>query len=230
MFSHQLHKVGRFQFFFDRSNYAVAPSGTATVAVFIRETFNPRNDESLLVSKTDGLISAGVVVQVSAPLPSHPAFVRAPTAILGNTAFDLAVVVKVPTPRQPESAGLIALSTKPVFGNVVSRSPTCESVLLPLGTFTFTAGEVPGEVTFLNAVVPEDFSDRASANNVTQSGVNLDPWLRPGCAMIVVSTKVREPKKTGRVASVSEELAGMYIHASDITEMPGPARGRSRYR
>jgi hypothetical protein len=205
-----LPKVGRFQFFFDRPNYAVAPEGTATVTVFLREMFNPRTQESLLLPGTDGLVSAGVAVEVGGTLPSCPAFVRTPAAILGNTGFDLAVVAQVPTPERPDSAGLVALSTGAVFGEVVARSPACETVLLPLGTFTFTAGELPGEVTSLTALVTEDLSGRGGANNVTGSGVVLDRWILPGSATITVSAKALAagPVSASSLAAALAALTG----------------------
>jgi hypothetical protein len=204
-----LPRHGRFQFCFDRANYAAAPEGTATVVVFLRETLNPRTQESLLAPGTDGLLSAGVVVQVGGPLPDHPAFVRTTAAILGNPAFDLAVVARMPAPEYPDSAGLVELSTEPVFGEVVSRSPVCVTVLLPLGTFTFTAGKGLGEVTFLTAMATEGHPDPSGETNVTDSGVVLDPWIQPGTALITVSAKAPAPKPVS-AASVAELLAAMH--------------------
>jgi hypothetical protein len=203
-----LPKLGRFRLFFDRSTYAVAPDGTVTVTIAIQETFNPRDEASLLTPGTDGLIRAGVVVQVGTPLPNHSASVRTTTAILGNPKFDLAVIARVPSSESPGSAGIEELSTKAVFGEVVSRSRTCETVLLPLGTFTFTAGKVPGEVTCLTALVSEEYPEASGENNVTDSGVVLDPLIEPGSAMIVVSAQAAAPK-SGRASSLADVLATM---------------------
>jgi hypothetical protein len=205
-----LPKQGRFRFFFDRSNYTVVPGGTATVTIFVQETFKPRDEESLLAPGTDGLIRAGVVVQVGAPLPNQPAFVRTTAAILGNPGFDLAVVARMPSVESPGNAGIVELSTKPVFGEVVSRSPNCETVLLPLGTFTFTAGKVLGDVTSLTALVTADYPETCSENNVTDSGVVLDELIEPGIALIVVSQKPPEAIPSS-ARSVADMLAAMSL-------------------
>jgi hypothetical protein len=208
LFHRSFPRHGRFQFFFDRANYAAAPEGTATVTVFLRETFDPRTDESLLAPGTDGLLSAGVVVQVGGPLPAHPAFVRTTAAILGNTGFDLAVVARMPSPEYPDSASLLELSTKPVFGEVASRSPGCESVLLPLGTFTFTTGTALGEVTCLTALVAAEHPYTPGESNVTGSGVVLDPWIQPAGATVTVSAKALAPRPVS-ASSVAAALAAL---------------------
>jgi hypothetical protein len=53
MFNRSTPRLVRFQCFFDRSNYTVAPDDTVTVRLLIQETFNPRTDESLLTHGTD---------------------------------------------------------------------------------------------------------------------------------------------------------------------------------
>ena len=207
MFNRSLPKLGRLQFFFDRSNYTVAPGDTTTVSLFIQETFNPRTDESLLAPGTDGLVSAGVVVQVGVPVRTRPTLVRTPAVIAGSAEFDLAVVALMPTPERPTSVGVLEFSDHPVFGEVVARSPSCETVLLRLGSFTFAASEMPGEMNLLNALATEDFAGCVDENNVTDSGIVLDPLIRPGNAMIMVSSKA---PKAGKPRSVADVVASMY--------------------
>jgi hypothetical protein len=183
----------QYQYVFNQANYTVAPGGSVAVTVSIQETFNPQTDTSLLAPGTDGLVGAGVLVQVAAPLPSSPAQVTNPGAIQGNSAFNLFQLPQLPAPGVPNSAGLLELASNPVFGTITSQSPTSETVLLPLGTFTFTAGNVSGEVDNLVAM-DTTISGTPSANNVTNSGVVLDSLLQSGTATItVIGAAVPEP-------------------------------------
>jgi hypothetical protein len=175
----------RLQFFFDRSNYTAAPGGTVTLTVSLQELFNPRSDDSLLAPGTDGLISAGVFIESASPRPTHPAIVRRTASILGNTRFDFAAVAQTPS-LESDGASLVEFSSEPVFGEVISRRPACETVLLPLGSFTFTVGKVLGEVTFLTALVTEDYDQKSDERNVTYSGVVLDHLIQPATATITV--------------------------------------------
>jgi hypothetical protein len=178
-----------YQYLFSQSNYTVAPGGTVAVTVSIQETFNPQTDTSLLAPGTDGLVGAGVLVQVVPPLPSSPAQVLAVGAIQGSLAFDLAQVPQLPAPGVPNSAGLLELATNPVFGTITSQTRTSETVLLPLGTFTFSAADVPGQVTSLLAM-DTTINGIPSDNNVTNSGVVLDSLLQSGTATITVTGAV----------------------------------------
>jgi hypothetical protein len=199
-----LYKKLRLQYFFDRSNYTVAPGGTVAVTVFVQETVKPSDDSSLLGPGRDGLIRGGVVVQVGLPAPTKPARVRSTSAIAGNSGFDLAIIPQIPSPSTSACAGILELSQSPVFGEVVSRSATCQSVLLPIGTFTFTAGPVAGEVTFLTAMAMEDAGDIAGGSNVTNSGIVLDPVIQPGTAMITVSKSVRIADSVRELGAAAE--------------------------
>lgn len=164
------------------------------VTVSIQETLNPQTDASLLAPGTDGLLGGGLLVQVIAPLPASPAQVRSPSAIQGNSAFDVIQLPQLPAPGVANSAGLLELASNPVFGSITSLTATSETVLLPLGTFTFTAGNVPGEVSDLEAMNTTIDGVTPSANNVTASGIVLDPLLQPGSATItVLGAAVPEP-------------------------------------
>jgi hypothetical protein len=207
-----LTRDGSFQYYFDRPEYTVAPGGTAALTLFLWETFDPRAEEPRLAPGTDGLVSAGVVVRVGDLLLTDPD--RAPTirATLGNTEFDFGLVARPPAPEFPGSAGLVELATKPVFGEVVSRTPTCVSVLLPLGAFTFAAPADAEGVTFLTALVTDGYPDTCDEKNVTDSGAVLDHLIRPGMAMVRVSA---EPPaaKPGRASDEADALAARYTSA-----------------
>jgi hypothetical protein len=196
----------RFQWFFDLSNYTVAPEGTVAVTVLLQETFNPKTFSSLLAPGTDGLILGGVLVEVISPLPSCPARVRKSSSITGNPAFDFATVPQLPVPQSATSAGILELSDSPVYGEVVSRSDTCETVLLSLGTFLFTAGTVSGEVNFLTAMVTGNLIGAPGDINVTYSGVQLDGLIQAGSAMITVSPKAAGPHFPGKRSSLADVL------------------------
>lgn len=183
-----------YQFVFDKSNYTVAPNGTVTVGVSLQETFNPQTDTPVLAPGTDGLVGAGVQVQTVSPFPSSPASVKNITDINGAAAFSTFVLPQLPVPGTTTGAGLLELAPGAVFGTVTFSSPLLEIVDLPLGTFTFTAGGVPGQVTTLSALNTTIAPGVPSSNNVTTSGIVLDPLIAPGSATItVVGSVVPEP-------------------------------------
>lgn len=196
----------RWQYFFDRSHYEVAPGGTVGVTVFIQETFHPRNGEPLLAPGTDGLVSGGVFVQASSIGQSGPARVRGAADVTGNPGFDFSVMPRIAGRGSEDGAGILELSDKPVFGQIVSRSAACETVLLPLATFTFTAGKVPGDVTYLTAMVTGDAEHTLDESNVTNSGVVLDGQLESGMASITVSARTNAPGR--RVDAALSNLLG----------------------
>jgi hypothetical protein len=199
MFDQSPPQKVRLQYFFDRANYSVGPGGVVAVTVFLRETFNPSTGSSLLAPGTDGLISGAVLIQVGYPIPTRPAQVKTTSAITGNPGFDFAIIPQLPVPTFANSAGIVELSANPVFGEVGSRSATCETVLLALATFTYTAGPVPGEVTYLTAMNTEVNPRMPGETIVTASGVALDSLLQPASATITVSPKA------ARAHSVREE-------------------------
>jgi hypothetical protein len=192
----------KLQYFFDRAHYVVGPEQKVDICISLQETFNPRTSSSLLAPGSDGLIQGGIVVEISSPMPTCPAAVRSTAAIAGNAEFDFAAISLLPVPHSANGAGILELSTRPVFGEVVSRNESSETVLLTLGTFTFTAGRVPGEVTFLNAVVPDGLALTPGEINVTSSGVGLDNLIQEGSAMITIS-----PKSTASLSP--DKLAGL---------------------
>ncbi len=199
----------RLEYFFDRPTYTVIPGGAVAVTVFLRETFDPRDGSPLLAPGTDGLIHGGVLVEASSPPPACPARVKATSNIAGNPAFDFAIIPQLLESKSTHAAGILELSGSPVFGEVASRTATCETVLLPLGTFLFTAGGVPGEVTFITAMISENCAEYPGDNNVTNSGFTLDPLIRPGRAMITVSPKVAGPHFAGDMSGLADVLGAL---------------------
>jgi hypothetical protein len=204
-----LHAGPSYQFVFDQANYTVAPNGTVTVGVGLQETFNPQTDTPVLAPGTDGLVGAGVQVQVVSPFPSSAAKVNSIGDISGASAFSLAFVPQLPVPGTTNGAGFVELAASSVFGTVTSSSPTLETVLVPLGSFTFTAGSVPGEVTNLSALNTTLDPTQASFNNVTTSGIVLDPLIQPGSATITV------------VGAVVPEPAGLVLAFVSIASLAG---------
>lgn len=177
------------QYCFDRSEYAVAPGGRVAVTVAIREILNTRSGGALLAPGADGLIGGGVLVLVTAPHPSRPARVRSIADIKGNSRFDFTHMPQPPEPTRPNAAGMLALSTNPVFGEKVARCGSIETVQLPLASFLFTAGSVLGEVTHLMAINAEVDPRTTAGNNLTASGIVLDGLLRPDVATITVTPR-----------------------------------------
>jgi hypothetical protein len=182
----------RLQYFFDRSDYNVSPGAAVAVTVYLQEIYNPCVRSSLLAPGTDGLIGGGFMIQARSETPSRPAVVRTTAAIAGNPAFDFAIIPQLPVSTIEYSAGLVSLSSNPVFGEVGSRTAGRATVLLPLGTFTFTAGSVPGEVTHLTARTTEMNLRVAGETIVTASGIVLDALVEPGHATITVTAERSE--------------------------------------
>ncbi len=177
------------QYAFDRSDYRVAPGGTVAVTVAIQEVFSEPSGAALFAPGADGLIGGGVLVRLTGPRPAHPARVKSVADIKGNWYFDFALMPQLPVPHFPDGAGMVELATGPVFGKVVSRTGSCQTVLLPLATFVFTAGPLIGEVTHLTATNTEADPHTPGGNNVTASGTPLDRLIRADTATITVSPK-----------------------------------------
>jgi hypothetical protein len=209
MFPASVRPRVKLQYFFGASLYAVEPGGEVAVTVYLQETFNPRLGSSLLAPGTDGLVRGSVLIQATPPLSAHPARVRDIASIKGNDEFDFALVPELNATPFADGAGIVELSANPVFGKVVAQSASCETVLLPLGTFTFTAGPIAGEVTQLTAM--DCASDVApGANNVTCSGLVLNSLIEPGTATITVSKKPvgKERHRTLAAFLASAEMTG----------------------
>ena len=163
---------------FDATNYSVAPGATVDVEVFIVQTGNTTNDPVDL--STDGLESAAVRVFFDGNPPTDRAEVLSTGNITFNPQFgDSALQESDVMPGI--SAGLadsIDFVANPVTGTNIL-----------VGTFTFTAGLVPGEVTNLRATDFGDFDDTIAGDaNFTP----LDDIIVDGVATITV-TAIPEP-------------------------------------
>ena len=163
---------------FDATNYSVAPGATVDVEVFIVQTGNTTNDPVDL--STDGLESAAVRVFFDGNPPTDRAEVLSTGNITFNPQFgDSALQESDVMPGI--SAGLadsIDFVANPVTGTNIL-----------VGTFTFTAGLVPGEVTNLRATDFGDFDDTIAGDaNLTA----LDDIIVDGVATITV-TAIPEP-------------------------------------
>jgi hypothetical protein len=165
-------------FQFDQSNYVVNAGGTVNVAVYLRESFGA-GDSTLL--NAEGLFGGGVRVYFNEPpVPSDRAEVLALGDILPNLAFDNTATVYDLVPAT--SAGFFSnVGVSPLPASAVS-APSYHQVLL--GTFTFTAGLNPGEITRLRAT---DF-DATLEDNITNATFTvLDSLIADGTATITVS-------------------------------------------
>ena len=163
---------------FDATNYSVAPGATVDVEVFIVQTGNTTNDPVDL--STDGLESAGVRVFFDGNPPTDRAEVLSTGNITFNPQFDDSTLQESDV-MPGISAGLadsINFTANPVTGTNIL-----------VGTFTFTAGLVPGEVTNLRATDFGDFDDTIAGDaNFTP----LDDIIVDGVATITV-TAIPEP-------------------------------------
>ena len=163
---------------FDATNYSVAPGATVDVEVFIVQTGNTTNDPVDL--STDGLESAAVRVFFDGNPPTDRAEVLSTGNITFNPQFD-DIALEQSDVMPGISAGLadsINFTANPVTGTNIL-----------VGTFTFTAGLVPGEVTNLRATDFGDFDDTIAGDaNFTA----LDDIIVDGVATITV-TAIPEP-------------------------------------
>ena len=163
---------------FDATNYSVAPGATVDVEVFIVQTGNTTNDPVDL--STDGLESAAVRVFFDGNPPTDRAEVLSTGNITFNPQFGDSALEQ--SDVMPGISAGLADSI-----NFVANPVTGTNILV--GTFTFTAGLVPGEVTNLRATDFGDFDDTIAGDaNLTA----LDDIIVDGVATITV-TAIPEP-------------------------------------
>ena len=163
---------------FDATNYSVAPGATVDVEVFIVQTGNTTNDPVDL--STDGLESAAVRVFFDGNPPTDRAEVLSTGNITFNPQFD-DIALEQSDVMPGISAGLadsIDFVANPVTGTNIL-----------VGTFTFTAGLVPGEVTNLRAT---DFGVLDDTIAGDANFTSLDDIIVDGVATITV-TAIPEP-------------------------------------
>ncbi len=174
-----------YSYAFDRANYTADPGGTVEVRVFLQEVVTG-GDRSRLAN--DGLVSAGVRVRFDvAPLPSRPAGVANLADILPNlVAFDdpFGPVKGLGLGSYAEFTETVGLTSPAI--HATSIAPDTFRVFL--GSFRFTVGSVPGEVTTIRALDVPTTND-----TITGTGFELDPLIRVGEATIGM-TAVPEPR------------------------------------
>jgi hypothetical protein len=139
---------------FDASEYDVAPGDTVSVAVYLHQT--PGGSQ---IGAGNELLAASIRVEFdNPPVPSDPAFVASVLDITGSALFDASSASV--TPGQYADLALTSL----LGVNVDSNGD------IALGTFVFTAGMFPGEVTHISvSELP------TGANFITAGGDILTP-------------------------------------------------------
>jgi len=137
-------------FVFDQSNYVVAPNGTVDVGIFLRQTGTPAAGETNVLGGFGAVGMTGTGVRISFPTGPNDAQVLSTANITGNPAFDNFGFD--PFSAVDANSALLSQATSgsPVFGSAVG--PNVYDLFL--GTFTFTAGAVPGTVTQIGASIP----------------------------------------------------------------------------
>ena len=167
-----------FMYSFGQTNFDVVAGGTVDVPVYLLQVDAMGDPVNLTI---DGIFSGGVRVFFNVTPPSDPAAVLSLADIVPNPMFDTDL---------PPDFDLVVGESAGFVDSIDFFSPALMGNNILLGTFTFTAGNVIGEVTNLRA---EDFS---SAPNET---IANDPFFTPldnligtGGATITV-TAVPEP-------------------------------------
>ncbi|QDV47457.1 hypothetical protein Enr13x_73660 [Stieleria neptunia] len=156
-------------FTFDQANYIVQPGATVETQIFLTQT----NPDTVLT--TDGLFSGGVRVFFNDTPPTDPATVLSLADIQPSAAFDDLLLGPDLSLDPGISAGFVDSVADP-FAPITGNS-------LLLGTLTFTAGNVPGEVTYLRATDFDPFTD----DLISGWGIALDAQITDGFATITTS-------------------------------------------
>jgi hypothetical protein len=136
-----------YEFAFDSDNYLVAPGGTVDITVYLKETVN--EGPSVLNSDGVGIFGAGARLNFDGTSPTR-AKVLYDTNITPNPVFtnisDPGIVIKSVTDTTAQliaTMGLISLDVAHADDPTLGMA----EYLMTIGTFKFTAGSVPGEVT-----------------------------------------------------------------------------------
>ena len=165
---------------FDQANYTVGAGQVFDAQVFLVE--GPGTN----VLQTDGLFGAGMDLNFNlAPSVSDPAQVTsvAPPVGLDSTAN----VITSITPSVGSNAGVATLIWDNGIGPILFPSAGSDEILV--GTFQFTAGLTPGQVTNLSLDIPTGLGGQF----VTGAGDVLDASISTGTATITVASAVPEP-------------------------------------
>ena len=198
-----------YRYVFDATNYSVSPGQVVPVSVYLQETVNG-GSTPWFTSTNMGLFSGGVRIVFDQSPPSDRAEVLSTANIFKNPLFtDPSTTLNV---VPGSSAGLIAAVNDPftqlIQGTVVNASTS----RILLGTFNFTAGLVPNEVTNLLAT---DYVTPANQNVVFNSdtfdSVDLDAVILPANATITV---VPEPSSLALLGLGGAALVGWQFRRS----------------
>jgi hypothetical protein len=134
-----------YAFAFARASYQVVPGGSVTVPVYLKETVG--SGTSVLDSNGVGMFGAGVVLSFDGPSPNW-AKVMATAGILPNAAFNDTVSGR--KGFTGTTAALSEVTDFSVFVHADDPTPGLAQYLMIIGTFEFTAGLTPGEVTTIS--------------------------------------------------------------------------------
>jgi hypothetical protein len=177
---------GAYRYVFDSTAYSVTPGGTVAVNVYLEET-----DTTVLKDGVGpGLAGAGVTIVFNdPPLPGSPAEVLS-TAAIANTS-DFSILWNKNVIPEEYAQLLLSAGFDPDTGDPVNvygvEIPADSGVYRALlGTFTFTAGDVSLETTYIRAT---DY-DITTSDTITSDFVELDSLIADGTATI---TTLPEP-------------------------------------
>ncbi len=139
-----------FSFEFDRSNYVAAPSGLVDVQVFLRQTGIADSGQTNILGGPEAVGMTGTGVRVTFGTGPNDAQVLSELDITGNAAFDNFGF----PPFTSVSSGSAILSQSTSGAPVLGTNVALDTYDLLLGTFTFTAGTVLGQMTTISASIP----------------------------------------------------------------------------
>jgi hypothetical protein len=138
-----------YSFVFGQTSYSATPGGKVAVPVYWQETVGTGETAVLDPLSAVGMFNQGVQVRWNDPtVPSHPATVASTADIACNSAFSDTMFrdLSVSSDYAQLSEDTTDVSTF-VYGTEISANVWRQLI----GTFTFTAGSVAGEVTHLRA-------------------------------------------------------------------------------
>lgn len=139
-----------FSFLFDQSNYTVSPDGKVSVEVFLRQSGTLGAGQTNILGGTGAVGMTGTGVSVTFSTGTNDAQVLSASDITGNTAFDNFGF----GPFTSVSAGSALLSQATSGSAVLGTTVAPDTYDLLLGTFDFTAGGIPGQVTTISTSLP----------------------------------------------------------------------------
>jgi hypothetical protein len=197
-----------YKYVFSSNNYLALPGQIVPVEVYLQETVSG-GSTPWFTTPGLGLFSGGVRVYFDvAPLPTDRAEVLSVANISKNPLFtDPSTTLNLVS---GSSAGLIAAVNDP-FTQLIQGTPvnaTTSRILL--GTFNFTAGLIPNEVTNLRA---SDFDTIMPTNQNVVIGspfdpIDLDSLIIPATATITV---IPEPSSLALLGFGGAALVGWQV-------------------